>query len=853
MNKKILTIWIASVMLLSMVVVIGEFDRNVRASGNGDEIQAELKVWDTQSQQWVNETDVIVGSLVTFKCTITNLGPYTFSNITITNIFPDIVDYLESGVAPYHVSSDNKIILISVPSQAACLHPGGTWSFTSLGGIVVSAGSGNNEMSIDAVTDEGTHFYDSDSVILHASDIGDIVQVETKVWDTQSQQWVDEMDVVVGDFVTFKCTITNYGPYDFSSIGIVNIFPNIVDYFSSGVEPFYVSPDNKIVSIYVPSQAACLNSGGTWSFESLVGKVVSVGSGDNEMAIVTEPDGGDRFYDSDTVTLHASDENPNNYGWIYGDVTGTTINDDTFPLENALVTVKTYYGGQFVDSTYTDSDGYYSISDIEAGTYKVEASKDGYGGVIQLNVVVESSIGTEVDLNLFESGYVFPSRVFGIVSSTNDEGNPFGLEDALVTVETPDGQFVDSMYTDSDGYYSISDIELGTYTVMASKDGYIGAVNLNTAVGGGVGAEVNFHLPKILDESGWIYGTVSGTNDDGDSFPLENAKVHVIGNYELNLEENSSGGVALQFIPGAITDSNGYYSISDIEPGTYTVEASKDGYPKSVQTNVVIESGVGTEINFNLIETKGGWIYGTVSDLPGIQLEVGGDVTYTSPIEDLLIEVHDGRYSGEIVASTYTDSTGYYEIYDIDAGFYSIIATKDGYSKHVKETVTVNLGEGTEFDFFFQPNPIFRPNSPLLVKAIDSGKVGGEIAIWVEPDNTFQHNISIYNGVEIKNLDIKKGSVSFTVSGNESGGGKTIAINIAGLLFDPSSEILVHYDGESIDMADDINDILDPNDDGSHPEYLIVIGSNGVQLLVSVPHFSEHSITFFNLAPEQVA
>jgi hypothetical protein len=54
-------------------------------------------------------------------------------------------------------------------------------------------------------------------------------------------------------------------------------------------------------------------------------------------------------------------------------------------------------------------------------------------------------------------------------------------------------------------------------------------------------------------------------------------------------------------------------------------------------------------------------------------------------------------------------------------------------------------------------------------------------------------------------------------------------------------------------MADDINDVLDPNNDGSHPEYLIVLGSNGTQLLVSIPHFSEHSITFFNLTPEQAA
>ena len=33
-----------------------------------------------------------------------------------------------------------------------------------------------------------------------------------------------------------------------------------------------------------------------------------------------------------------------------------------------------------------------------------------------------------------------------------------------------------------------------------------------------------------------------------------------------------------------------------------------------------------------------------------------------------------------------------------------------------------------------------------------------------------------------------------------------------------------------------------PDNDGSHPEYLIIIGSDGWQVIVSVPHFSEHTI-----------
>jgi len=214
-----------------------------------------------------------------------------------------------------------------------------------------------------------------------------------------------------------------------------------------------------------------------------------------------------------------------------------------------------------------------------------------------------------------------------------------------------------------------------------------------------------------------------------------------------------------------------------------------------------------------------------------------------------------GNYT---MASTYTNQDGEYNV-SVAARTYSVEASKDGYLTMGKMVVVVEEGEGTQVNFNLPETGqshgkiIYVLNATIIDEAIDKGNVGSEILIWQEQANIFQHEILMHNGVEIKNLDVQKGSISFIVSGNETMGGKTIAINIDDSVFDPSSQIFVDYDGERIDMADDINDILDPNDDGSHPEYLISIGSNGIQLLVSVPHFSEHSITFFNLAPEQVA
>lgn len=227
-----------------------------------------------------------------------------------------------------------------------------------------------------------------------------------------------------------------------------------------------------------------------------------------------------------------------------------------------------------------------------------------------------------------------------------------------------------------------------------------------------------------------------------------------------------------------------------------------------------------------------GWIYGTMlASTPN---------EGTFPLEGALIEVWNS--TGEFISSAYTNSDGYYEIHNLNFGTYRITVTyTDGVTFNIYENLVIDSARGYNVEVFSEE----LPNAKLIKEAIEEGKVGGKILIFKDQTNTFKHNISIYNGVEIKNLNIKKDYISLIVSGNETGGGKTIVIDIDSSIFDLSSEILVNYDGRPISMADDIQDILDPNNDGSHPEYLVVLGLNGTQLLVSIPHFSEHTIEFF--------
>jgi len=115
--------------------------------------------------------------------------------------------------------------------------------------------------------------------------------------------------------------------------------------------------------------------------------------------------------------------------------------------------------------------------------------------------------------------------------------------------------------------------------------------------------------------------------------------------------------------------------------------------------------------------------------------------------------------------------------------------------------------------------------------------IGGEVTIAGSRSND---TISYFDNVTIKPV-IKHDSIVLTVSGDENKGGKVIKVNLAKNVC-PSNKMVVKYDGVTIKEADSIEDILNPNDDGSNPEYWVIEDKNGIFMLISIPHFSTHKI-----------
>lgn len=179
-----------------------------------------------------------------------------------------------------------------------------------------------------------------------------------------------------------------------------------------------------------------------------------------------------------------------------GSISGS-VTDASYPIENVLVSVHDPYTGTKISGASTDAAGYYIISGIPAGIFKVFFyGSDGFNPLSEgfisewfydttdINaaatvVVSVGSVTTNVDAVL---------DIGGAISGTvTDGGSP--LANIIIDVVDADKNiFVAESFTDAAGYYKAKGIPTGTFKVNFIGD-YLGyanewyddAVDINTA------------------------------------------------------------------------------------------------------------------------------------------------------------------------------------------------------------------------------------------------------------------------------------------------------------------------------------------------------------------------------------
>lgn len=122
-----------------------------------------------------------------------------------------------------------------------------------------------------------------------------------------------------------------------------------------------------------------------------------------------------------------------------------------------------------------------------------------------------------------------------------------------------------------------------------------------------------------------------------------------------------------------------------------------------------------------------------------------------------------------------------------------------------------------------------------VAQAVKEGLIGGQVTVQQQGDAI--RAAPITTGRLNMTVSASEGHIFATVDGH--GAGTALLFTLAhGVL---TGEVLVRFDGALIGRAADLGDVLDARAD-EPAEFLVLVGANATEVLVSVPHFSIHVI-----------
>ena len=352
------------------------------------------------------------------------------------------------------------------------------------------------------------------------------------------------------------------------------------------------------------------------------------------------------------------------------------------PLSGARFRI-TKANGEYIGDYSTSTDGFLNIPELKPGFYVVAETKapEGY----QLDQTPQT---IEVKENVPALIEFTNKRLPGLQVRKIDAASKAPLGGAKFRVEKADGQQIGDFVTNSAGFFVLSDLEAGTYTVYETEApaGYIldkspqtvvikpnGTTTLEFADRPLAGLQI-----KKLD-------AVTGQPMEGVEFRITKLNNESVGTY--------------------VTDDAGLIFVPDLQEGWYVVTETKtlDGYkPDSSPRNVEVVSD-----KLNVIEYKN-------QPYPHLQIEKI-DAETRQPLEGVRFKVSDQL--GRELGSYTTNKQGQIHLTGMEQGTYFVQETEtlDGYvlDRSIHE-VNLLWGKTTRLEI---------PNTPLgrlRIRKVDS-------------------------------------------------------------------------------------------------------------------------------------
>ncbi len=381
--------------------------------------------------------------------------------------------------------------------------------------------------------------------------------------------------------------------------------------------------------------------------------------------------------------------------------------------QNGTASSKRYYA-------LTASDGSFTFCSVSSGTYSISVTYPGYKTVSVSNIAV--SIGDAIDVGTLT---IDEKATYSITGSCVLAGMESGFEGTSVLLQSLiDSKNTKSTVTNSDGVYTITDVDSGSYMLTFAHTGFV--TDASKTVDVGLKAIEVVDSVALQTSAGIVSGTVS----------LESADTHegiTILIYKDN--DNSTSYTT-------VTDSTGHYAVAGITPGLYRIQATKNGYTTGISDPFTVSSGITSGPSDIQLSISLRSLYGTVT-LEGKTDYTGVRITATKTT------------STKEIYSALSNKEGFYALSGMTPGEYIVSCSYEGYRSYTSSSISLKEDSSCELEEI------------VLKKA--TGKISGIVNLEGCTDHS-GITVSIV-GTDYTFVTEENGLYEFTVpSGNYPGG-----------------------------------------------------------------------------------
>lgn len=378
--------------------------------------------------------------------------------------------------------------------------------------------------------------------------------------------------------------------------------------------------------------------------------------------------------------------------------------------------------GSALEKTYyalSKDNGSYYFESVAPGLYTVTAIYPGYKTENQSNVSV--AIGENIEL---ADLIISEKTTYTVTGSCVLAGMETGFEGTSVLLQSStDTNLKKSTTTNTEGIYTITDLEAGSYILTFSRAGFI----TNSSLTVDVGTKAIAVVESVVLQSN--AGTVTGT------ITLESAETFEGINILLTREEDGKNY-------STVTDSTGHFAVAGVAPGTYRVQSTKSGYNTGLSDPFTVSSGITSSPADQQLTISLRSLYGTVT-LEGRTDYTGVRITATKTT------------STTEIYSALSNKDGFYALSGMTPGDYILSYAYEGYRSYTGSSISLSSDSSLKID-------------PVQLK-----KATGKISGIVNLEGCTDHSgikVSLV-GTDYTATTNADGSYEFTVpSGNYPGG-----------------------------------------------------------------------------------